>query len=130
VLVAEFQYKKNCKWQFLEFPGIPAGIFGSLNSREFPGIPEREFPVALRGTEAMPLRPINEMTVNLKKVEYHLPSVANGNVINKTNDWSCGTFNTLNVNDIAYTAKATIICFLLKLLFVPHTTASVRLSRA
>ena len=31
MLAAEFLYKKNCKWQFSEFPGIP----------------EREFPVAL-----------------------------------------------------------------------------------
>ena len=31
MLAGEFLYKKNCKWQFLKFPGIP----------------EREFPVAL-----------------------------------------------------------------------------------
>ena len=36
---AEFLYTKNCKWQILEFPGIPTGISGSSNSREFPGIP-------------------------------------------------------------------------------------------
>ena len=30
-----------------KFPGIPVGNFMMANSREFPGIPEREFPVAL-----------------------------------------------------------------------------------
>jgi len=30
-----------------KFPGIPAGNFMMANSREFTGIPEREFPVAL-----------------------------------------------------------------------------------
>ena len=30
-----------------KFPGIPTGIFLKTYSREFPEIPEREFPVAL-----------------------------------------------------------------------------------
>ena len=30
-----------------KFPGIPVGNFMMANSREFQGIPEREFPVAL-----------------------------------------------------------------------------------
>jgi len=33
-----------------KFPGIPIGNFMMANSREFPGIPEREFPVALQRT--------------------------------------------------------------------------------
>jgi len=35
-LLSSCSLQKNCKWQFLEFPGIPAGIFGPSNSREFP----------------------------------------------------------------------------------------------
>ena len=38
-----------------KFPGIPVGNFMMANSREFTGIPEREFPVALAGSDNLAL---------------------------------------------------------------------------
>ena len=50
----DFARYNTISTEFQKFPGIPAGNFGFRDSREFPGIPEREFPVALMKSHFSP----------------------------------------------------------------------------